>query len=206
MMYRAVLIVVALLSWGHILVSSKSSHHRLVSLTPKEFTEWYSKQEIDCMNEVPGSGPCAITENCRSPLHNRTFWKRGIQGFTYPREHTIINLWTQMWGHKRNVTIVFLGDFSTKQRIHFMNLDTLRYMGSDFFHHVDTKEEAADEAGNQFRAYFTSKELNTTVGKLSLRLILYLYYLIAIRTTIITFLPYEMMFIILELMYCVYQM
>lgn len=117
------------------------------------------------MNDVPGSGPCAITENCRPPLQNRTFWKRGIQGFTYPREHTIINLWTQLWGHKRNVTIIFIGDFSTKQRIHFMNLDTARYMGADFVHSVDTKEEAADEVGNHFRAYFSSKELNSTVGK-----------------------------------------
>ena len=146
--------------------ANKHHHHRLVTLTPKEYSEWYSKQEIDCINEVPGSGPCAITENCRHPLHNRTFWKKGIQGFNYPREHTIINLWTELWGHKRNVSLVFIGDFSTKQRIHFMNLDTARYMGSDFLHHVDTKEESPDEVGNHFRAYFSSKELNTTVGKI----------------------------------------
>lgn len=164
---------------AHFIYGAKSKHHRLVTLTPAEYNEWYTKDERDCINELPNrNGSCIITENCRSPIHNRIFWKKGIQGFTYPREHTIINLWTQLWGHKRNITIIFIGDFSTKQRIHFMNLDTARFMGADFIHRVDVKEEAADEKGNHFRAYFFSKELNSTVGKQSIFLLLSITYII----------------------------
>lgn len=143
----------------------------LINLTESEFNSWYSGVEQLCMSDKLKSNECTdenlLLYDCVEPYASRTCWKKGVKGYTNPQNHTILSLIPKLFHSiNNNVTIVWIGDSLTLQRIRFMKQDMFRHYkaGTISYDMIDKPEKPVEMGNNHKHRFFADTYPGPPVG------------------------------------------
>jgi len=100
-------------------------------MSSDEMKDWYSKDEINCMNDINLTDE-KIRSACSGRslfagcvVYNRTGYWKGPRSYLNNKSRQIVStVWKKLI--ERNVTLLFPGDSVTKSRTHFLAQDVVR--------------------------------------------------------------------------------
>ena len=159
-MFRCVYLLAAL-----ILIAPVFPFGSLVNLSPTELKDWYSADELYCINyDGPPSKSkvdcrrLRLFDRCSGP-YNRNSYKKGIEGFTNFKSNTVRNLVFELL--RRNVTLIFAGDSLSTQRLTFLGEDARRaFKDSEWLYNL----AETDGTGNNAKMFLFHVFTGTNIG------------------------------------------
>jgi len=103
-------------------------------MTSKEYAEWYTHHEIRQLeDESLNEGP--LSHYCSHPhLAIHPYFKMCLEGYSDINNNKLQPLLETLWPDKNNVTLIFVGDSLTRNRINFFFKDVKRILGDHFEH------------------------------------------------------------------------
>lgn len=153
-------------------------------LTVSEMKAWYTELELNCMSENVVSSHCqslredfGLLHDCNAPYETRSYFNKSVKGYSkHPENHSILKLIPTLFeSAHNNVTIIWIGDSITIQRVSFMIFDMKRYLDNDgklYITSVHKPEEQVEDGNNHKITVSHDKYPNSRIGKNSMYLLM----------------------------------
>ena len=145
----------------------------LVDLSASAMTEWYTEDEIDCIRDTKlppfstytrcHSERLPMFENCPTPFYNRSSWWKGPKHLIDVPLVFIQSVFNKLL--ERNVTLLFIGDSLSSQRVRFMSQDIARSSGFEWTYTIVDKPEKPVEMGNNIISYLKNTKKGLSTGR-----------------------------------------